>query len=222
MNEDNFYNNIYTELQSKGLQGWFHSKSHKSLENKIVNRNAKEKSPFILEVGGNIGEHIKYVRSSFAKYLLTDLREINFISNDSRVSFECFNVQHIPYPDNTFDRVICTCLLHHVENLNLALKEMLRVTKKDGTISILLPCDPGLVYRVAKVIGPNRVWRKHGILNPSFFHYSQHRNHFPGIKSSIKEIYFNEKIHWKYWPLKFSSWNLNMFTVVTIEKLSNK
>ncbi len=218
MNEDNFYNKIYSELQSKGLQGWFHSKTHRNLENKIVIRNAKEKSSFILEVGGNIGEHIKYVRTPFAKYLLTDFRETKYISNDSRVSFECIDVQDIPYPDNTFDRVICTCLLHHVDNPTLALKEMLRVTKKNGTISILLPCDPGFVYRFAKVIGPNRVWRKHGILNPSFFHYSQHRNHFLGIKSSINEIYFKEKIHWKYWPFKFSSWNLNMFTVVTIEK----
>ena len=218
MNEDNFYNEIYSELKSKGLQGWLHSKTHRNLENKIVIRNAKEKSSFILEVGGNIGEHIKYVRTPFVKYLLTDLRETKYISNDSRVSFECIDVQDIPYPDNTFDRVICTCLLHHVEGLTLALKEMLRVTKKNGTISILLPCDPGFVYRFAKVIGPNRVWRKHGILNPSFFHYSQHRNHFPGIKSSINEIYFKEKIHWRYWPFKFSSWNLNMFTVVTIEK----
>ena len=222
MNENDFYKNIYRKLQSKGLQGWLHYISHKSIENKIVIRNAKEKSSFILEVGGNIGEHIKYVRSPFVKYLLTDLRETNFLSNDSRVSFECLDVQDIPYPDNTFDRVICTCLLHHIENINSALKEMLRVTKKDGTISILLPCDPGLVYRFAKVIGPNRVWRKHGILNPAFFHYSQHRNHFPGIKSSIKEIYFKEKIHWRYWTFKFSSWNLNMFAVVTIKKLQNK
>jgi ubiquinone/menaquinone biosynthesis C-methylase UbiE len=217
MNENEFYRNIYTPMQSGGLHRWFIVRTHKMLEKKLKSVSTK-KIASILEVGGNIGEHIEYVRAPFSKYLLTDYRDTNFVSDDPRISFQVVDVQDIPYPENIFDRVICTCLLHHVENVSTALTEMLRVTKLDGTISILLPCDPGVLYRFAKWIGPNRAWKKRGILNPNFFHYSQHKNHFPSIKSAIKEIYKNEEVFWYFWPFRIKSWNLNMFAVITIRK----
>ena len=42
------------------------------------------------------------------------------------------NVQDIPFPDNTFDVIICNHLLEHVDDVNLALKEMHRVMKPGG------------------------------------------------------------------------------------------
>ena len=40
--------------------------------------------------------------------------------------------EDIPFPDNTFDFVICRSLLHHLEDPKIGLKEMVRVLKPGG------------------------------------------------------------------------------------------
>ena len=41
----------------------------------------------------------------------------------------------IPFPDSTFDFVLCRALLHHLEDPKVGLKEMFRVLKPGGTFS---------------------------------------------------------------------------------------
>lgn len=45
----------------------------------------------------------------------------------------------IPYPDEFFDMVICTQVLEHTPNPEVALTEIKRVLKKDGTLFISFP-----------------------------------------------------------------------------------
>lgn len=42
------------------------------------------------------------------------------------------SAENIPFPDNTFDFVVCRSLLHHLENPLVGLKEMYRVLKPGG------------------------------------------------------------------------------------------
>jgi ubiquinone/menaquinone biosynthesis C-methylase UbiE len=41
-------------------------------------------------------------------------------------------VEEIPFPDETFDVVVCRSLLHHLDNPDIGLKEMVRVLKHGG------------------------------------------------------------------------------------------
>lgn len=50
------------------------------------------------------------------------------------------NIQHLPYKDNSFDLVLCTEVLEHLQNPSLVLKEILRVSSKYIIISV--PNDP--------------------------------------------------------------------------------
>jgi SAM-dependent methyltransferase len=212
MDEDNFYKSVYRQVQDSGAAGWYVRNSHKSLEKGFP----KIDQPKILEVGGNIGEHIKFVLDDFRSYTLTDYRETGFTDLSDRIQFQVADVQNLPFEDNTFDRTISTCLLHHLDNPKKALEEMRRVTSQNGLISILVPCDPGLAYRVAKKIGPSRKWREAGISNPNFYHYAQHRNHFPGILSTINEVFDFDKTLTRYWPFRIKSWNINLYTTIQI------
>jgi ubiquinone/menaquinone biosynthesis C-methylase UbiE len=177
--------------------------------------------PSILEVGGNIGEHIRFVQNSFSKYELTDYRDTNVKPLDNRITFKVANVQKLPYKDQTFDRVISTCLLHHLDDPIAALSEIQRVTKIGGVISILIPCDPGFLYRFAKKLGTNKKWSASGINNPIYYHYKQHRNHFPALDVFLEEVFQNSEIKKRYWPLMIRSWNLNLFTTYQIIKKNN-
>ena len=130
------------------------------------------------------------------------------------------DVEKLLFSDNEFDRTISTCLLHHVGDPLAALCEIRRVTKVGGGISILIPCDPGLAYRLAKRIGVSRKWKDNGISNPEYFHYSQHRNHYPGLDSFINEVFKNDIVVKRNWPLPVNSWNLNLFTTYQVVKNS--
>lgn len=217
MKEQDFYSGIYREVQDIGVSGWFVRKSHKLLERGLPNF----QEPKILEVGGNIGEHIRFVAENYASYVLTDYRQTGFNSQNTKIWFQIADVERLPFESETFDRTISTCLLHHVNDPKLALEEMRRVTVHNGLISILVPCDPGLAYRFAKSVGVYEKWRRAGILNPKFYHYVQHRNHFPGIESIILEVFGTDDLQIRYWPFRIKSWNINLFTVSQIRVIKN-
>jgi phosphatidylethanolamine/phosphatidyl-N-methylethanolamine N-methyltransferase len=148
MEENDFYSGVYRPVQEKGLTGWYVKKSHTLLERMQKQRSMEKYS--ILEVGGNVGEHIKYVSPNYSSYTLSDSRNTNYQSLNSKIHFKIADVQNLPFLDNSFDRTISTCLLHHVIFPIRALEEIRRVTKKEGLISLLVPSDPGFAYQLAK------------------------------------------------------------------------
>jgi len=53
------------------------------------------------------------------------------------VDFKVANAEAIPYPDESFSSILCTCSFHHYRNPVRALSEMKRVMKKGGSLVIL-------------------------------------------------------------------------------------
>ena len=47
--------------------------------------------------------------------------------------------ENLPFEDNTFDFVYCYTVIEHVQNVEMAIDEMIRVTKKNGYIYINAP-----------------------------------------------------------------------------------
>ncbi|MFM8505549.1 MAG: hypothetical protein ACKOBB_11005, partial [Acidimicrobiaceae bacterium] len=62
MDENEFCNSIYGEIQGRGVCGGYVAFSHKALEKNLgfIPQDAK-----ILEVGGNLGEHSKFVTHEY-------------------------------------------------------------------------------------------------------------------------------------------------------------
>lgn len=117
----------------------------------------------VLEVGGNRGEHVPYVRHHYGEYVLTDLREPvpgADLLDDGRLSVGACDVQDLPFDDSSFDRVIATCLLHHVADPLRAAEELRRVVRPGGIVTMLIPCDPGMAYRAARAMTSGRAARR--------------------------------------------------------------
>jgi len=53
------------------------------------------------------------------------------------IKFVEASVEKLPFPDNYFDLVVCTEVLEHVENLERAEKELMRVVKKENGYLII-------------------------------------------------------------------------------------
>jgi SAM-dependent methyltransferase len=49
------------------------------------------------------------------------------------------NTFHLPFADETFDKVICSEVMEHVHDYRAAARELARVTKPDGMVAVTIP-----------------------------------------------------------------------------------
>jgi ubiquinone/menaquinone biosynthesis C-methylase UbiE len=212
-------------LVSKGLYSGFSrfllDTSHKQLA-KFGNRHAKPGNS-ILEIGAGKGEHYTFVRSDFSQYLMTDISywgktEIEkIISSDDRVRFELQDIEKLSLQANTFDRVICSCVLIHIDQPFQALRELERVTKKGGLISFYIAADPGALLRLMRKIITLPKMKDLGVPY-SLLNALSHRNNAGGLVEMSKYVFKDSKITFTYYPFLVKSWNLSTHIIVNVLK----
>lgn len=214
-----WYENYYSTTSATANGSIFERYMHRAMEAPFTKKATFDR---VLEVGGNKGEHIPYVRHAYSEYVLSDLFMPDVSGQpdlDSRVTVESADVQSLPHHDGEFDRLIATCLLHHVPDPFAALREMRRVVRPGGRITVLLPADPGLGYRTAQRVTSGRAAAKKGI--GDFFklvHAVDHLNHFDSISRQIDYVFRDDEISTDWRPLRVPSWNVNLFTVKQIRR----
>jgi ubiquinone/menaquinone biosynthesis C-methylase UbiE len=213
-----FYENYYPQLSLKGKVGSYHKFTHKFLETLIL---ADESFPVTIEIGAGSGEHFQFVKHKFEKFYQTDIRPDEKMPQDARILKIVCDATEIPLPTESCDRVIVTCLLHHLDDPMLALLEFRRLIKVGGVISILIPSDPGILYRFLRVISSERRLRKLGFEHSKLLHAVEHRNHVQSLIEQVNFIFVNDKVLIKSWPIKLRKiWNFNLLFAFRIEKLA--
>ena len=211
-----FYSEHYNQmLFGKSSCSSFASKAHKSME---IGYREKFFSQ-VLEIGGGTGEHLDFVRHSFDKYIISDLRlpKLNKKwSNEKRITPLEANVESLPFEDSSFDRVIVTCLLHHVEKPEQALEEIKRVLKPGGVATIFLSCDPGMMVRFLRVLFTKRQAGIQGFAGYNLMIAREHRNHVGSLLEMSKYVFRHRRLKVDYFPFKVPSWNLNGYIILQI------
>ena len=176
----------------------------------------------ILEVGSGHGQHLQYLRENFSKYVMTDIRPENIpaqlLSANTKIHQEPVDAHLLPFENHQFDRVIATCLLIHLKEPQVALKEWYRVVRPGGLLTIYVPCETGLVLRLAQQLTTRRKQRKLG-LEAEYLHRIEHPYSYLYLKAILLHMFPNEIVIRKF-PFIFGSWNLNLWSVITIEKKS--
>lgn len=207
----NYESNNY----SKGLAGFCMRKGHSVLENKF---NSSYYFKDTLEVGAGSGVHFEYINHGYDKYIFSDAN-ISMLDlakskyNSKNLSFLSEDAKNLSFADNSFDRVIACHVLEHLSNPIASLMEWHRVSRPDGIISILLPCDPGLIWRLGRNFGPRRNFKKLG-LPYDFIMANEHINSITNLVAIIRYLF--EDIDEDWWPLSFPSSDLNLFYCVHI------
>jgi phosphatidylethanolamine/phosphatidyl-N-methylethanolamine N-methyltransferase len=212
--QEKFYREYYPELVNGGASGGYHALTHRLLE-----RGFTESDSFsdVLEVGSGEGEHLPFVRHAFTSYCMSDIRPPRASIEDPRVTFIQADVQSLPVADAVYDRVISTCLLHHVENPVHTLEEMRRVARPGGVVSIMIAADPGLAYRLAQGVSSGRQYRKMGFGDWRALHAMEHRNHAGSLHHLINYVFRGDAVSGRGFPFAPASWwNLNLLAVYQI------
>jgi phosphatidylethanolamine/phosphatidyl-N-methylethanolamine N-methyltransferase len=226
---DHFYSKYYDLVLRTGFIGAAQDRTHRAIEKRW---SKDEEFEQVLEVGAGAGDHRRFVNHQYQTYYETDIRFANDLSiSDSSqkqpvvkgsLVREFADLTQSHYKDDTFDRVIATCLLLHLEKPETALREARRVTKKRGAISFLVPCEPGLLFRISKSLLTSRKARRLGLQGCGLFYARDHINYLSGIDQLIKFVFEKDKIYVSRLAFRWPGWNFNLYYVYTIYRGENE
>lgn len=212
---DVFYSDYYFDVLCTGAIGKAQQRTHMAME-----RPWRKEYSFtdVLEVGAGPGGHRPFVRHRFERYIQADIRKFEQVGDvvDPRVTFHVADAQDLPYQDNSFDRVIASCLLLHLPFPERALLEWRRVTRGGGVVTVLVPTDPGLMLRISRKLITEPKVKRLGFAGYQLFNARDHRNHFPGLRQQIRHVFRHDSICENRFPFRLPSWNLNLFVVFQI------
>ena len=208
------FSDIYDKSNyNNSLQSITMRASHRLLERSY---GEEEFFPSVLEIGAGTGQHLDCVRHKFDDYILTDLDEETLAvakkrhqgRHGGRIHFEVQAAGGLEYPDNSFDRLIATHVLEHIYQPHLAIKEWARVIKNGGTLSILIPTDPGFAWRLGRRLGP----RRNAVANGIAYDYVMAREHVNSCSNLIAILrHYFEKPTELWWPFPLASVDINLF-----------
>jgi phosphatidylethanolamine/phosphatidyl-N-methylethanolamine N-methyltransferase len=140
-------------------------------------------------------------------------------ASEGRLKFVIENAEKLTLNESSIDRAIYACVLHHLQNPELALRESRRVTNSGGMISIYLPCDPGLVYRIFRKTLTRKRARDLRI-DYELMNVREHINHYYQLSKLIKEVFKDDSIRVRNFPFQFLSYDFNIFSIyhITVDK----
>jgi len=93
----------------------------------------------LLDVGVGLGRLLSQLPASFDKYGMDISMGYLEIAKNKGIEV-CYSlIEDMPYKKDVFDMIICTDVLEHVLDLNLACLKMLSVLKKGGLLIVRVP-----------------------------------------------------------------------------------
>ena len=209
---------IFRDLDKKhkshlytGLQGFFMKYGHKKLEDFKKKNDHLSK---VLEVGAGDSPHYNYIKHTYDEYHIAETSEYvkNFHKDNNKVKIVTYDGKKLPYPNESFDRIIISHCLEHILSPEDFLTEMLNKLKKGGVLSISLPTDPGFAWRIGRffvgIFKVNKTYK----LSFEEFEYLNATEHVNSIFNLISIIRYKYKDSFEegFYPLKIKSADLNL------------
>lgn len=171
-----------------------------------------------LEIGSGFGNQIQYEDLSDQEYFAVDMREEMTEAVRERypeVTAMTVDVQReLPFPDRHFDRVLAVQVLEHMPNLPPALDEIKRVMKPDGRFIVVIPCEGGRAYSLARSISSRRMFEKRYDTDFDWFVETEHCNVPWEIEHELGKRFRREGR--TYFPLLVPSVNANLLIGLTL------
>jgi phosphatidylethanolamine/phosphatidyl-N-methylethanolamine N-methyltransferase len=220
----NNYVNRWAELYrdktyDQGLSGYFLRKSHVWSEELFGPDIHFSK---VVEVGAGLGEHFKHVRHSFDEYRITDsnlqIDEAKLLANfkdRGEILFSNEDATKLSFENEYCDRVIAAHVLEHLYRPHEVIREWMRILKPGGVMTLVLPCDPGLLWRLGRYALARKKIMNAGVE----YDYWMAREHVNPINNLVSFIrYFFPSVKEKWLPCKVPLIDINLFYIVHVRK----
>jgi SAM-dependent methyltransferase len=157
-----------------------------------------------LEVGAGLGGHLAYENLTTQDYHCIELRRnmaeelkrrfphVSVVTGDCQIK--------MPFPEAYFNRIIAIHVLEHLPDLPRAIHEMHRVLAGSGTLDIVIPCDPGLLYSIGRKVSAERVFKQRYKQDYAWFIKREHINSPAEIITLLKDVFVIRKR--RYFPFR--------------------
>ena len=213
--ERDFHDNLH-----KGEGERFENRFYKALGNMFVDfdqeiqNDCKDKN--ILDYGCGIGLNTeKYLKYLPKKITGIDISEISLqkarkrvkLYENQKVEFKQDNCENLSLENESFELVYGTGVLHHLK-LDLAIKEIARVLKKDGKIIFVEPLGTNPIINLYRWMTPKARSQDEHPFNENDFAFM--RNHFKDLK--IKYYGFLTLIFYPFYGNQSSSKFFNLLS----------
>ena len=208
----------YNDHAYSGLMGFFMNHCHKQLEHFNFPENLNK----VLEIGAGSAPHYKFIKHNYDEYHIAETSKTTFkeYQNNPRVKFTIYDGKTLPYENEYFDRIIISHCLEHITNPEEFLHEMMKKLKKGGILSISLPTDPGLLFRIGRLYLRLFSLKKNYRISSKKFDYmnaTEHVNSIFGLSAILNYNYGNSLTGY-YLPFRIKSFDLNLFYNAHITK----
>ncbi len=174
-----------------------------------------------LDVGAGRGAHAAYEKLDQQEYIGLELRsELADLMRAIHPNIKTFvgDIQDkIDFPNGYFDRVLTIHVLEHLPDLPHALDEIKRLLSPTGKFSVVLPCDPGLAYNLARNISARRIFEQRYKMDYDWFVACEHINHWSEIFAELHKRF--KIVHQNYFPLRVRIPTINLVIGLTLEHL---
>jgi SAM-dependent methyltransferase len=175
-----------------------------------------------LEIGAGLGAHLEYEKLSESQernYVALELRENMAARIRERfplvqaVVGDC--QEKLPFPEGHFDRLLAIHVLEHLPNLPAAIREMRRLCHPQrGQLSVVIPCEGGLTYGLARRISAQRIFEKRYHMPYRWFIEREHINRPREIMTELAAEF--DCTHRAWFPLRMPSIELNLCIGLTL------
>ena len=204
-----------------GLLGFAMKYCHRQLEK--FNKN--EKYSKVLEIGAGSAPHLDYLKHDYDEYFIVETSDyaLEFYKGLKNVKACSYDGKKLPFDDNFFDRIIISHCLEHIVEPEKFLFEMMSKLKKGGVLSISLPTDPGVLWRLGRLFIRNFTLKKTYKISKEEYEYVNATEHVNSIYNLISLIRYNFKDQIEEYciPFRIMLPDINLFYNVHITKSNN-
>jgi SAM-dependent methyltransferase len=171
-----------------------------------------------LEIGAGVGAHCDWEDLKNQEYYCNELRpelaeEIRARHPKALTAVgDCQG--RLDFPDGHFDRVLAIHVLEHLPNLPGALEEIRRVLKPTGRFSVVIPCEGGIAYSLARRLTSQRVFEKRFGQSYDWLIESEHVNRASEVMEQLASRF--EPRQRLFYPWLVPSLDLNVLVGLTL------
>jgi SAM-dependent methyltransferase len=175
-----------------------------------------------LEIGVGLGTHLTFESLENQQYIAMELRPE--LAKALKAKYPLVETlvgdcqERIDFPDCYFDRVLAIHVLEHLPNLPKALDEIKRILHPTGKFSVVIPCEGGIAYTLARNISARRIFEKRYKQKYDWFVASEHINLPAEIIAELEQRF--KIIHRSYFPLVAPITTLNLVIGLTLVPIS--
>ena len=121
--------------------------------------------------------------------------------------------QRLPYEDASFDRAIAIHVLEHLRDLPAALTELTRLLKPGGVLSVVIPCEGGLVYGLGRRVTSQRAFERRYSTSYRWHIESDHVNQAHEVLHELRDRF--DIADQTFYPLRLPIVDLNVLIGLT-------